>query len=54
VDGLGLSVPSGGVFALLGPNGAGKTTTRGRATWWRGRAGRAIRDRSCSSGRSQR
>jgi ABC-2 type transport system ATP-binding protein len=27
VDGLDLSVPSGGVFALLGPNGAGKTTT---------------------------
>ncbi len=26
VDGLDLSVPSGGVFALLGPNGAGKTT----------------------------
>jgi ABC-2 type transport system ATP-binding protein len=24
VDGLDLSVPSGGVFALLGPNGAGK------------------------------
>ena len=27
VNGLDLSVPSGGVFALLGPNGAGKTTT---------------------------
>ena len=27
VDGLDLSVPSGGVFAMLGPNGAGKTTT---------------------------
>ncbi len=27
VDGLDLSVPSGGVFSLLGPNGAGKTTT---------------------------
>ena len=27
VDGLDLSVASGGVFALLGPNGAGKTTT---------------------------
>ena len=27
VDGLDLSVPSGGVFAFLGPNGAGKTTT---------------------------
>jgi ABC-2 type transport system ATP-binding protein len=27
VDGLDLSVPSGGVFGFLGPNGAGKTTT---------------------------
>ncbi|MFJ3277774.1 ATP-binding cassette domain-containing protein [Streptomyces halstedii] len=27
LDGLGLQVPRGGVFALLGPNGAGKTTT---------------------------
>jgi ABC-2 type transport system ATP-binding protein len=27
LDGIGLSVPRGGVLALLGPNGAGKTTT---------------------------
>jgi ABC-2 type transport system ATP-binding protein len=27
LDGLDLSVPSGGVFGFLGPNGAGKTTT---------------------------
>jgi ABC-2 type transport system ATP-binding protein len=27
VDGVDLTVPSGGVFGLLGPNGAGKTTT---------------------------
>jgi ABC-2 type transport system ATP-binding protein len=27
VDGIDLSVPSGGIFGLLGPNGAGKTTT---------------------------
>src|SRR5215218_7185175 len=27
VDGLDLSVLSGGVFGFLGPNGAGKTTT---------------------------
>ncbi len=27
VDGLDLSVPSGGVFGFLGPNGSGKTTT---------------------------
>ncbi len=27
IEGLELSVPSGGVFGLLGPNGAGKTTT---------------------------
>jgi ABC transporter len=27
VDGLDLSVPTGGVFGFLGPNGAGKTTT---------------------------
>ena len=27
LDGLDLSVPTGGVFSLLGPNGAGKTTT---------------------------
>ncbi len=27
VDGLDLTVPSGGVYGLLGPNGAGKTTT---------------------------
>jgi ABC-2 type transport system ATP-binding protein len=27
VDGLDLSVPSGGVFGFLGPNGEGKTTT---------------------------
>jgi len=26
LDGLDLSVPSGGVYAMLGPNGAGKTT----------------------------
>lgn len=27
VDGIDLSVPSGGVYGVLGPNGAGKTTT---------------------------
>ena len=27
VDGLDLSVPTGGVFGFLGPNGSGKTTT---------------------------
>jgi ABC-2 type transport system ATP-binding protein len=27
VNGIDLSVPSGGIFGLLGPNGAGKTTT---------------------------
>ena len=27
LDGLDLSVPSGGVFGFLGPNGSGKTTT---------------------------
>jgi ABC-2 type transport system ATP-binding protein len=27
VDGLDLTVPSGGVFGFLGPNGSGKTTT---------------------------
>jgi len=27
LDGLGLDVPGGSIFALLGPNGAGKTTT---------------------------
>jgi ABC-2 type transport system ATP-binding protein len=27
VDGIDLSVPTGGIFGLLGPNGAGKTTT---------------------------
>ena len=27
LDGIGLRVPAGTVFALLGPNGAGKTTT---------------------------
>ena len=27
VDGIGLSVPAGGIYGLLGPNGAGKTTT---------------------------
>jgi ABC-2 type transport system ATP-binding protein len=27
VDGLDLSVPSGGVYGFLGPNGSGKTTT---------------------------
>ncbi|MBB6437383.1 ATP-binding cassette domain-containing protein [Streptomyces candidus] len=26
LDGIGLSIPAGSVFALLGPNGAGKTT----------------------------
>ena len=26
VDGVSLSIPSGGIYALLGPNGAGKTT----------------------------
>lgn len=26
VDGVNLSIPSGGIYALLGPNGAGKTT----------------------------
>ena len=26
VDGINLSIPSGGIYALLGPNGAGKTT----------------------------
>ncbi len=42
VDGLGLSVPGGGVFALLGPNGAGKTTTiRIFATLTRPDAGKA-------------
>ncbi len=42
VDGLDLSVPTGGVFALLGPNGAGKTTTiRIFATLTKPDAGRA-------------
>jgi len=27
LDGIGLTVQQGTVFALLGPNGAGKTTT---------------------------
>ncbi len=27
VDGIDLSVPSGGIFGLLGPNGSGKSTT---------------------------
>ena len=27
VDGIDLSVPTGGVYGVLGPNGAGKTTT---------------------------
>src|SRR5688572_2493518 len=27
IDGLDLTVPSGGVFGFLGPNGSGKTTT---------------------------
>lgn len=27
VDGLNLSIPTGGVYGVLGPNGAGKTTT---------------------------
>ena len=26
VDGLDLTIPSGGVYGILGPNGAGKTT----------------------------
>jgi daunorubicin/doxorubicin transport system ATP-binding protein len=42
VDGLDLSVPTGGVFGLLGPNGAGKTTTiRILATLTRPDAGQA-------------
>ena len=27
LDGIGLAVPAGSVFALLGPNGAGKPVT---------------------------
>lgn len=27
VDGLNLSVPTGGIYGFLGPNGAGKSTT---------------------------
>jgi ABC-2 type transport system ATP-binding protein len=42
LDGLGLRVPRGSVFALLGPNGAGKTTTvRILATLTRADAGQA-------------
>ena len=42
LDGIGLRVPRGSVFALLGPNGAGKTTAvRILATLCRADAGRA-------------
>ncbi|MHA4813613.1 daunorubicin resistance protein DrrA family ABC transporter ATP-binding protein [Streptomyces aculeolatus] len=42
LDGVGLSVPPGTVYALLGPNGAGKTTTvRILATLLRADAGTA-------------
>ena len=42
LDGIGLRVPRGSVFALLGPNGAGKTTTvRILATLSSADAGRA-------------
>ena len=41
VDGLDLTVPTGGVYGVLGPNGAGKTTTiRVLATLLRPDAGR--------------